>query len=73
MGINIVFTLSGTDRVGIVDEITRSLLELGGNIETSRMVRLGGEFAVLMLVTLPTDKGDALQKTVTDLTSRGYR
>ena len=73
MGINIVFTLSGTDRVGIVDEITRSLLELGGNIETSRMARLGGEFAVLMLVSLPVDKGEALQKTLTDLTSRGYQ
>jgi glycine cleavage system transcriptional repressor len=73
MGINIVFTLSGTDRVGIVDEITSSLLELGGNIETSRMARLGGEFAVLMLVSIPSDKQDALQKTVTDLTSRGYK
>jgi glycine cleavage system transcriptional repressor len=73
MGINIVFTLSGTDRVGIVDEITRSLLELGGNIETSRMARLGGEFAVLLLVTLPADKGEALQKTVADLISRDYK
>jgi glycine cleavage system transcriptional repressor len=73
MGINIVFTLSGTDRVGIVDEITRSLLELSGNIETSRMARLGGEFAVLMLVSLPADKGEALQKTVADLTSRGFK
>lgn len=73
MGINIVFTLSGTDRVGIVDEITRSFLELGGNIETSRMARLGGEFVVLMLISLPDDKGDALQKTVADLASRGYK
>jgi glycine cleavage system transcriptional repressor len=73
MGINIVFTLSGTDRVGIVDEITRNLLELGGNIETSRMARLGGEFAVLMLVSLPSDKTEALQKTVADLASRGYK
>ncbi len=73
MGINIVFTLSGTDRVGLVDEITRSILLLGGNIETSRMARLGGEFAVLMLVALPSDKADSLQKTVTDLASRGYK
>jgi glycine cleavage system transcriptional repressor len=73
MGINIVFTLSGTDRVGIVDEITRSLLELGGNIESSRMARLGGEFAVLMLVSLPADKSEELQKTVADLISRGYK
>lgn len=73
MGINIVFTLSGTDRVGIVDEITSSLLELGGNIETSKMVRLGGEFAVLMLVSLPSDKAETLQKAMLDLTSRGYK
>jgi glycine cleavage system transcriptional repressor len=73
MGINIVFTLSGTDRVGIVDEITSSLLELGGNIESSRMARLGGEFAVLMLVSLPSDKIDDLQGTVNDLAERGYK
>ena len=73
MGINIVFTLTGTDRVGLVDEITSSLLEIGGNIETSRMARLGGEFAVLMLVSLPSGKGEALQKTATALTSRGYK
>jgi glycine cleavage system transcriptional repressor len=73
MGINFVLTLSGTDRVGIVDEITESLLELGGNIETSRMARLGGEFAVLMLVSLPADKVDALEKTVANLIARGYK
>ena len=73
MGINFVFTLSGPDRVGIVDEITRSLLELGGNIEASRMARLGGEFAVLMLVSVPSEKVDALQKTVALLASRGYK
>jgi glycine cleavage system transcriptional repressor len=73
MGINIVFTLSGTDHVGIVDEISSSLLELGGNIETSRMARLGGEFAVLMLVSLSSDKSEALQKTVAHLAARGYK
>jgi glycine cleavage system transcriptional repressor len=73
MGMNIVFTLTGTDRVGIVEEVTRSLLDLGGNIESSRMARLGGEFAVLMLVSLPDDKGSALEKTVAGLTARGYK
>lgn len=72
MGINIVFTLTGTDRVGIVDEITRSLLDIGGNIESSRMTRLGGEFAVLMLVSLPSGTGEALRQTVAALTERGY-
>ncbi|MDK9708392.1 MAG: hypothetical protein OEL83_15215 [Desulforhopalus sp.] len=73
MGISIVFTLTGTDKVGLVDEITSSLLGLGGNIETSRMARLGGEFAVLMLVTFPAGKEMALQDTVANLTARGYK
>jgi len=73
MSINRVFTLSGTDRVGIVEEITRSLLELGANIETSKMARLGGEFAVLMLVTLPAAKAPELEKTVAALIARGYK
>ncbi len=53
MRTDIVFTLTGTDRIGIVEEVTGVLLGLEGNVETSRMVRLGGEFALLMLVSLP--------------------
>jgi glycine cleavage system transcriptional repressor len=56
MRTDIVFTLTGTDRVGIVEEVTGVLLGLDGNIETSRMVRLGGEFAMLMLVSLPDER-----------------
>ncbi|OGR17867.1 MAG: hypothetical protein A2X81_00790 [Desulfobacterales bacterium GWB2_56_26] len=73
MSMTLVFTLTGTDRIGIVDEITRSFLEIGGNIEASRMARLGGEFAVIMLVTLPVDKQSALDQTVADLVRRGYK
>lgn len=73
MSMTIVFTLTGTDRIGIVDEITRSFLQLGGNIEASRMARLGGEFAVIMLVKLPVDKRQALDQTVADLSRRGYQ
>lgn len=73
MDMSIVFTLTGTDRVGIVDEVTKGLLDLGGNIEASRMAHLGGEFAVLMLVSLPSGSADRLQKTMDDLTARGYK
>ncbi len=34
---NFVLTLSGPDRIGIVDEVTGLLLQGGGNVETSRM------------------------------------
>jgi len=70
---NIVFTLTGTDRVGIVDEVTQLLLDCGGNIETSRMARLGGEFAILVLVSLPPERLGALEKAIARLIAEGYK
>jgi len=70
---NVVFTLTGTDRIGLVDDITQLLLALGGNVETSRMARLGGEFAALMLVTLPAEQVPALAEQFESLTAEGYK
>ncbi len=70
---NLVLTLTGPDRIGIVDEVTGLLLVRGGNVEMSRMARLGGEFAILMLASLPADQGDALEKDLESLTARGYK
>ncbi len=46
-----VLTAIGADRVGIVDDIAGALLPAGCNIEESKMAVLGGEFAVIMLVS----------------------
>lgn len=73
MRTEIVLTLTGKDRVGIVEEVTGILLELGGNLETSRMVHLGGEFAMLMLVSLPTAGTASLDSAIERLTVRGYK
>lgn len=70
---HIVFTLSGADRVGIVESVTRMMLDHGGNVEASRMARLGGEFAILMLVSLPSGRLDDLDRAVQDLMARGYK
>jgi glycine cleavage system transcriptional repressor len=70
---NIVFTLTGPDRVGIVEDVTKMLLEAGGNVETSRMARLGGEFAILLLASLPDGKREKLESDVANLTSQGYK
>lgn len=67
-----VLTLTGPDRVGIVEELTAALLSVGGNVETSRMARLGGEFAVLMLATVPAGAGDALDSALAALSADGY-
>ena len=47
----IVLSAIGTDRTGVVQDITKVILGCGGNIEESRMTMLGAEFAVLMLVS----------------------
>jgi glycine cleavage system transcriptional repressor len=73
MQTNFVLTLTGPDRIGIVDEVTGLLLERGGNVETSRMARLGGEFAVLMLVSMPAEQFSGLERGLEGLTTEGYK
>jgi glycine cleavage system transcriptional repressor len=72
MRTSVVITLSGPDRVGIVEEVTGVLLGLGGNVEMSRMARLGGEFTVLMLVSMPVDAVDVVESAFGALVARGY-
>lgn len=68
----IVLTLTGPDRIGLVDELTEALLVLGGNVETSRMTRLGGAFAILMLLSLPENQRAGLERAAAALTAQGY-
>lgn len=69
---NVVLTVSGPDRIGIVEDVTRTLLRLGGNVETSRMARLGGEFAMLMLVTLTDAAAAGIDEAFAPIAARGY-
>ncbi len=73
MSRNFVLTLSGPDRIGIVDRVTGLLLARGGNVETSRMTRLGGEFAVLMLVSLSAEQFAGLEGDLSGLVAEGYK
>lgn len=63
----LVLTASGRDQVGIVDEMTELLLKWEGNVESSRMVRLGGDFAMLMFVTAPDDKIEGLRAALSEV------
>ena len=47
----LVITALGDDRPGIVDELSQALFKHELNIEDSRMSVLGGEFAILLLVS----------------------
>ena len=47
----IVISAIGSDRTGLVLDVSKAILECGGNILESRMTALGSEFAVLLLVS----------------------
>jgi glycine cleavage system transcriptional repressor len=47
----IVISAVGSDRTGVVQDLSKVILACGGNIEESRMTTLGSEFAMLLLVS----------------------
>jgi len=50
MSKNLVISALGNDKPGIVNELSKAILDQGGNITESRMTVLGGEFAMMLLV-----------------------
>jgi glycine cleavage system transcriptional repressor len=46
-----VISALGKDRPGIVNQLSRIILDSGCNIEDSRMTVLGGEFALILMVS----------------------
>ena len=67
----IVISAVGTDRTGVVQDLTRAILSCGGNIEESRMATLGAEFAVLRLVSGQWHTLSRLEKSLDKLGDEG--
>ena len=63
----LVITAMGEDRPGLVDKLSNILASHELNIEDSRMSVLGGEFAILMLVSGEIDSIDTFIKEVPEL------
>jgi glycine cleavage system transcriptional repressor len=63
----VVLTAVGADRVGIVDDLSGAISAGGCNIEESKMAVLGGEFAVIMLVSGQTAAVDTLSRSLPGL------
>ncbi len=57
----LVVTAVGEDRPGIVDELSRILLNVNLNIEDSHMSVLGGEFAIILLLSGSVDALQSLK------------
>ena len=63
----LVLTASGRDRPGVLEEVTKIIVQHGGNVETSRFQRLGGDFALIMFVTAPEDRIEKLRDVISEL------
>jgi glycine cleavage system transcriptional repressor len=56
----LVVTAVGRDKRGTVEKITDVVVAHHANIEESKMARLGGEFAVIMLLSLSDENQDKI-------------
>ncbi|MBU0498651.1 MAG: glycine cleavage system protein R [Gammaproteobacteria bacterium] len=63
----LVLSALGDDRPGIVDRLTKVILDYDCNIIDSRMTVLGGEFAILMLVEGNWNTLAKLEKSLPEL------
>jgi glycine cleavage system transcriptional repressor len=67
----LVANIIGPDKRGIVAKITSFIIAQQANIEESRMARLGGEFAVIMLISLPSANSEVLISQLASLEEDG--
>ncbi len=48
--LQMVITALGSDKPGLVSDLSHTILECGCDIEDSRMIALGGEFAIILQI-----------------------
>ncbi len=67
MSTSIVFTFIGNDKPGLVEKLSNTVSEQGGNWLESRMSQLAGHFAGIARVQISTDKAQALRTALENL------
>ena len=70
---DLVLTLIGPDRPGLVESVAERVTAHGGNWLESRMARLAGQFAGILRVEAPPENLDALRSALESLESQGLR
>lgn len=73
MHTQIVLTLIGPDRPGLVEALSDEIARVGGNWEQSRMARLADQFAGILCVSLPTSRVADLSAALKSLERHGLR
>lgn len=69
----LVLTLIGKDRPGLVDALASVVADHGGNWLDSRMCHLGGEFAGILRIELPADRETDLTDALAKLDAQGLQ
>lgn len=67
----LVITAVSPDRPGLVEALAQAVVAHGGNWEESRMARLAGHFAGILLVRVPDTQAGALIRALQDLQTQG--
>lgn len=60
----LVINAVGTDRLGIVHDMTKEVIDAGGNVGASQATRLGDYFSLMMLVEVPEAAVEGLEKNL---------
>ncbi len=68
---SLVMTIIGRDRPGLVESVASLVADHGGNWLESRMSRLGGQFAGILRVEVPTNNEEKLVAALTALDRKG--
>lgn len=66
-----IVTFIGDDRPGLVEALSRVIENNGGNWLESHLAQLGGKFAGLLRVSLPDERGPALEAELRGLSASG--
>jgi len=70
---DLVVTLIGPDRPGLVEAVALAVADHGGNWLESRMAHLAGKFAGILRVEVPGEKTDNLMAALSALDSAGLK
>jgi glycine cleavage system regulatory protein len=68
---SLTLTLIGRDRPGLVDALALRIADAGGSWQESRMARLAGQFAGILLVEMPEAAVDGLIGSLRALDAEG--
>jgi glycine cleavage system regulatory protein len=73
MNTSIILTIIADDKPGIIESVSNALKNHDGNWTQSSMSSLAGQFAGILLASVPSDKADACLAELKALESEGLR